>query len=402
MNKEEYLAKRNELLAQAEGFINEAKFEESTEIQNEIKTLDSTFEAAAKELANINALKEQTFENIENKSVDVKGATVVENQGVGEVVNKKELIENAFAKTLMGKELTADEMTNLAVTSDNQVVIPQHTMDEIIGLVTEQYPFFGHARRFDYHGVLTLPKHKAILSGDARTYRETEGTVVEENEMVEIKLVGIEVAKMIEISFKLEVMSISAFMAYFRDELVERIGALVGTMVYTGIKANEQFEGCVDALKTVGQGVEYPAGSQLAYDSITAAMAKIASKFTNFSSFYVNNATLWNQLATIKDGKDSSTPLFIPDPTGGTVGRIFGRQVHIDGGLPDGVIVVGDARSGYAINVNKQIQVESQRDLVKRSTKYLAHAIMDGAVTNEKALAVISPAAASGASTKTK
>lgn len=392
MNREEYLNKRNDLLTQAEGFINESKFEESTDIQNQIKTLDTTFENAAKEMANINALKEQTFENIKNKSVSIKGATVVETEGIENKVDKKQLIENAFAKTLMGRELSSDEVQNLAVTGDNQVVIPQHTMDEIIGLVTEQYPFFGHARRFDYHGVLTLPKHKAITSGDAKTYKENQQTEVEVNEMVEVKLVGVEVAKMIEVSFKLEVMSISAFMAYFRDELVERIGAKVGTMVFTGVKGDEEFEGCIEVLKTAGQALEYPGGSQIAYDTLTGAMAKIASKFTNFSRVYVNNSTLWNQLANIKDGKDSSTPLFIPDPTGGTVGRIFGRTVEIDGGLPDGVIVIGDARSGYAVNVNKQIQVESQRNLKTRSTEYLAHAIMDGAVTNEKALVVIHPA----------
>lgn len=398
MKQEQYLAQRNELVTAAEALIAEGKFEDSQLKMQEIEALDNQFENTQKELANLNALKQQTMIDIENKSInegELTTMTQVENVQ-NKSLNELELMENAFAKTVMNKPLSANEqavfteMNNVTYAEDNQVVIPKHVVDEIIGLISEEHPFFGDARKFFYKGVLTLPKHKAIKSGDAKFYSEKTATEVEENEFVDVRLEGKEVAKLIEVSFKIESMSVPAFMQYLKDELVDRIGELVGSKVFTG-NGTDEFKGVVTELSTTAQKVEYDATAGLKYTDLTTAFGMLKSQFANGAAIYANNATVWNKLATILDG--NGNPIFIADPAVGGVGRLFGFPVKVDGGVPDNMFVFGNAKKGYAVNEVKPITVETDKDLKARTTQFLGHSIMDGAVTDERALVLVAPSA---------
>jgi len=390
MKLEEYKEMRNTLVTEAEGLINEGKFEESTAKQAEIVALDNKFDTAQKELANLNALKEQEPVVLENKSIVKEDLTIMENKfETGATLSQEKLMENAFAKAVMGKELSATEMQNITYAEDNQVQIPTTTMNEIIGLVGEQYPFFGDVRKLQIKGNVSLNKHKAIKSGDAKAYKEKEATEVEENDFVKITLAGVEVAKLIEVSFKIENMSIEAFMTYLKQELVDRIGKLVGEMVFTGVRANGEFEGVIKVLNDAQQTVKYTKGADITFKDVTSAMAKVKSAHATGAAIYVSNETLWTQLVNIVDGV--GRPLFVSDVTSGGVGRMFGRVVKVDGGVPEGVVVIANAAKGYAVNTNKGLSVETDKDLKNRTTQFLGHAIMDGAVTDETAMVAIIP-----------
>lgn len=392
MNKEQYTEQRNALLAEAEGFVNEGNFEASTTKQEEIKALDVQFENIVKEMANLNALKEQEVISLENKSEETAlvNATKLETGVFETMENKHDLMVNAFAKTVLGKDLSQAEQSNVHYAEDNKVVIPETTMNEIIGLVSEQYPFFGDARKLNITGTVRLPRHKAIKVGDAKGYAEKTATIEEENEFVEVILKGVDVAKVIEVSFQLEAMSIPAFMDYLKQELVDRIGAFVGKQVFVGdATTGVEFEGVVKVLETAGQAVKYTAGTAIAYTSVTEAMSKLAGQFQNGAAVYVNNSTLWNQLANIVDG--NGRPMFIPTPEAGGVGRLFGLVVKVDGGCPDGTVVIGKPSAGYAVNTNKALTIDSQKDIKNRKTIFGAYALMDGKVTDERAFVAIVP-----------
>lgn len=399
MNKKQYNEQRNALLAEAEGLIAEGKFEEATAKQETIKELDNKFESITKEMANLNALKEQGAVDLENKSAtdaELQNTIKVNEKGdLNSMENAEKLQINAFAKTVMGKELSAQEtqafeMNNMASTDNTGVVVPETTMNEIIGLVSEQYPFFGDAKKYNVTGIVQLPKHKAIKSGDAKGYKEGISTEVEENEFVRVTLKGVEVAKLIEVTFKLEAMSIPAFMEYLKGELVDRIGAVVGKWVYTGDASTElEFEGVIKVLETAKQSEKY--SGAIAFEVVTRAMGKLASQFQNGAAVYVNNSTLWNKLAAIVD--TTNRPIFITDASAGGVGRLFGMPVKVDGGCPDGVVVIGKPSNGYAVNTNKALAIDSAKDLKSRSTQFLGHAVMDGKVTDERAFVAIIPEA---------
>jgi len=399
MDKEKYLLDRQEMVNKADAFIKENKLEDAESVMAEITNLDKSFEDASKAFANLKALEDnQPIVNLENKSIDNKGVVTMDKQPTN-VLSKEKLYENAFAKTLMGQELTPIENQTLLefnnavtgqTTTNTGVVIPETTMNEIITEIYAQNPFFADARKINIKGTVSIPKHTAITAGDATGYAEATATVEEVNTFVEIQLGGVEVAKYIEISFKLEAMSIPAFMSYIKQEIVDRVGVELGRQAINGTGTN-QMKGVLTVLASVtSQNGTYPA-TGLTYASITGAIAKLGAKHVKNAVIYVDNNTLWNGLANLMDL--NGRPLFVPDVNGGGVGRILGIPVKVDTAMPVDTILFADA-SGYLINTQEALSVESSRDIKNRKTGFSAYTVLDGNVTHEKAFSILKKATA--------
>lgn len=391
----ELLNKRSELLLNAEALINEGKIEEFNAIEIQVKDLDNEIEAAKLANANLKALQEnKVVLDLENKSIQVEGAKQMENIQTNVLPNEV-VYTNAFAKTLMGQELTSQENSvfmemNNHTTLNSGVMIPTTTLNEIITEIEAQAPFFADARKFQVTGLLKLPKHTAITAGDAKAYLESEATEVEKNTFVEISLGGKEIAKYIEVSFKVESMSISAFLEYLKGEIVERVGVELGRQSISGNGVKEM-TGVLTALAAVtAQLTTYTVETGISYKDLTAAMSKLGSKHTSNAVVYASNDTVWNKLANILD--TTGRPLFISDVTAGGVGRILGFPVKVDSAIPAGTVIIGNAK-GYAVNTNEALSVESTRDIKARKTGFSAYTVVDGNVTHEKAFSVIAPSA---------
>ncbi|WP_019243651.1 MULTISPECIES: phage major capsid protein [Bacillus] len=391
----ELLNKRSELLLNAEALINEGKIEEFNAIETQVKELDNEIEAAKLANANLKALQEnKVVLDLENKSIQVEGAKQMENIQTNVLPNEV-VYTNAFAKTLMGQELTSQENSifmemNNHTTLNSGVMIPATTLNEIITEIEAQAPFFADARKFQVTGLLKLPKHTAITAGDAKAYLESEATEVEKNTFVEISLGGKEIAKYIEVSFKVESMSISAFLEYLKGEIVERVGVELGRQSISGNGVKEM-TGVLTALASVtAQRTDYTAATGIGYKDLTAAMSKLGAKHVSSAVMYASNATVWNNLANITD--TTERPLFITDTTAGGVGRVLGVPVKVDSAVPDGTVIIGNAK-GYVVNTNEALSVESTRDIKARKTGFSAYTVVDGNVTHEKAFSIIAPSA---------
>ena len=394
MEIKELLNKRKELLTNAEAFVNEGKLEEFNAIEDQIKELDNKIDAAKVANANLKALQENNkVLDLENKSVNVEGAKTMENMAQN-VLSNEQIYTNAFAKKLMGQELTPAENNsfmemNNHTSLNTAVVIPTTTLNEIITDIEAQSPFFADARKFQVTGLLKLPKHTAITAGDAAAYLEAEATAVEKNTFVEIALGGKEVAKYLEVSFKLESMSISAFLEYLKGEIVDRVGAELGRQAISGTGVKEM-TGVLTALNAVtAQKTTYVAATGIVYKDITTAISKLGAKHVPGAAIYASNATVWNNLANIMDG--NGRPLFVADVISGGVGRILGMPVKVDSAIPAGTVIIGNAK-GYVVNTNEPLSVESVRDIKARKVGFSAYTVVDGNVTNEKAFSILSAA----------
>ena len=393
MEIKELLNQRSELLSNAEVLVNEGKLEEFNAIEEQVKELDNKIEAAKLANANLKAMQENTkVVDLENKTIQVEGARTMENIAQN-VLSNEQLYKNAFAKTLMGQELTTVE-NNVFMEMNNHtsvntaVVIPTTTLNEIITDIEAQAPFFADARKFQVTGLLKLPKHSAIASGDAAGYDEATATAVEKNTFVEIALGGKEVAKYVEVSFKLESMSIGAFLEYLKGEIVDRVGAELGRQAISGTGVKEM-TGVLTALATVtAQRTTYTTANGIVYKTITEALSKLGAKHMAGAVVYASNATVWNNLANILD--ENGRPLFISDTVTGGVGRILGFPVKVDSAIPAGTVIIGNAK-GYVVNTNEALTVESMRDIKARKVGFSAYTVVDGNVTNEKAFSIIAP-----------
>jgi HK97 family phage major capsid protein len=74
----------------------------------------------------------------------------------------------------------------------------------------------------------------------------------------------------------------------------------------------------------------------------------------------------------------------------GGVGRALGFTVKVDSAIPDGALIIGNAK-GYAVNTNAPIAVETDRNIKSRKTGFSAYTIVDGDVTHEKAFSILTP-----------
>lgn len=396
MKLEQYTELRNTLVTESEAFINESLLEDAQAKMEEIQALDAKFETIKLANANLNALKEvsQTVD-LTNKSMETKGdvQTMTSFENFNNELGNVKVYENAFAKTLMGEELTTQENTvfmemNNHTVANTGVVIPTTTLDEIISDIEAQSPFFADAKGYQLKGMLSLPKHAAITSGDAKAYLESEPTENEVNAFVEVQLNGKEVAKYIEVSFKLEAMSVPAFLNYLKTEIVERVGAELGRQAIVGDGVKEM-TGVLTALSGVAsQQGTYAGATGLAYEDLTKAVAKLGSKHIAGTAIYASNATVWNVLANMVDG--NGRPLFISDVVSGGVGRALGFAVKVDSAIPEGTIIVGNAK-GYAVNTSAPVTVESERNIKTRKVGFAAHTVVDGNVTHEKAFSILTP-----------
>lgn len=392
MNKEQYLKQREEMVNALEGLVaagnlSDADFQAK---EKEIKDLDVQFENATRQMANLNSLKEPENVKLQNLGAKEEGNLNMSNTTHNintPQMSKDELAMQAFAKVAMGKTLTTDEMQNVEYAADNQVVIPTTLLNEIIGDLSTQNPFFGDVRKFNVKGVLTLPKHKAIVSGDAQFQDEKVLKEAQDNEFVNITLGAKEISKLIEFSFQLQAMSIPAFLQFLRKEIVDRVGAVIGESVFVGDGSALQFQGIVPALAGTPQTIEYTADA-LDYKDITKAFGQISSKSIGGAAIYANTSTVWNTLANMLDG--NGRPYFIGDVIGDNgVGRMFGKVVKVDDGAPDGVILIANASRAYAVNTNESLSVRTDVDLKARTNQWLAYTLMDGNVTDETAAVVL-------------
>ena len=411
MSKKQYLEQRNALMAEIENLINEGKIEEANAKMKEVEDLDNKWEEITKANANMNALKDKAkITDIEGKSIDIKGAKVVDD--ITKVIKDDDakIYENAWAKYIQGKKLDAKEQeifdrvnaefnnTYTHDTSNTSILIPETVVAGIWKRAAEMYPLLGDVRKFNVRGTLTLKKHTGIAAGDAKFYDEETTTEDEKNTFAEITLSGCELAKAITITWKLRSMAMEEFIPFIQNELAERIGAALGTAIARGAgpssnpsnpREPEGIETALLAEAGTPQVVTYDntQTNKLTYDKITEAIAKIHSSYLNGASIYANNATIWTKLATLKDNE--GRPLFIPDVTSGGVGRMFGMVVKPDAGVSAGSIIIGNAYEGYIMNTNEPMSIATEEHVKVRTVDYAAYTIVDGAVVDTKAFALI-------------
>lgn len=402
MNLEQYKAQRSNLIKNAEKLIEDGKVEESEAKMNEIKDLDDKWDKIKTNSANLNALKENNnIEDFSKKTENPVGELKVENM-VNEVkVDDKELYKNAWTKNMMGKKMTEDETTVFNdvnqkfnnefthTTSNTGVLIPEEVASGIFKRAEEGYALYADAKKFNVRGKLSIKKHERIVSGDAKWYQEGTDTEDEENEFGELNLDGHELSKSVTVSWKMRSMAVEDFIPFIIDELGERVGVALGAAANTGNGTSEP-EGVITALEAetdTPQVITYD--TDLTYDDLANAIAKVHSSYLNGAAIYASNNTIWTKLATMKD--QSGRPLFIPDVTAGGVGRIFGMIVKPDGGTTKDNIVIGNAPTGLVFNTNEPFSVVTEDHAKARKTDYVAYGIEDGGVLDTQAFVLLKP-----------
>ena len=416
----EYHEKRTGLMNEAQALIDEGKLDDYKAKAKEVEDLDAKWDATKEALDNLQALsEEQRAYNVQALTgAEVKNGAVTAQINLApaglsdEQVNdsKSELYMTAFAKTLKGDNLTAAEaecfrMVNsyTHTTGNTGVVVPETFADGIWDIVEADYPLWADVAKTYVKGAASIIK--STSSTDAAWYDEATATADGEEHFGLLQLDGCELARAITVTYKLKEMAIADFIPFIQRKLAEKMGAGLGYGVARGKGkpgAMESFKpeplGIVTALKAESetpQVIGYTSGA-LSYSDLTTQRALI-KKGSARLAYYANPATVWNELANVKD--QNGRPIMVADPINGGVMRMFGLPVKQDDSFADGQILLGNAAQGYAANVNKDITLETENHAKARTTDYCGYAIVDGGVlaTDMFALLEAQPSGATGA-----
>lgn len=402
MNREQYLQQRTELMNRAQAHIDAGELEEAEGIMNEVKELDKEFERAAAAVANMRALQNNIpvpagIQNIMTGAGSVIDQT--EDKDHEELNVDSSTYREAFFNRLMGNEVTNEQerafvsvnpnILNTMTGASTAVVVPTTTSSKIWRKVGELYPFYQDCFKMSVKGNFELIKEKT--SPDAKWYDEATATEDGEEDLEKYQLTGCELARSIDVSWKLKKMSMDDFENYIVEKMAKKMGAALGYASVQGkgkpTAAEHKPEplGVATALQMTGNEkriVEYTTAPT--YANLTALFSKVKSAYKK--TVYATNDFIWSVLANIKDKNDR--PYFIPDTTAGGVGRLFGAVVKEDDSVPADMLLLGDA-SAYTMNFNEDITLDTEENKKKRTTSYLGYAIADGAPEDLDAFALL-------------
>lgn len=410
MNKDKYLKARQELLMKAEGLIAEGKLEEVKDIRSQIEKLDNDFEAAAKAMADINALKGSAvgFEALDKGNVVVPSAVVVGDMTPVKAVSESDMYKNAFAKTMMGLELGADEKVvfdkintefraTVQTAATHTVLVPETTRDAIWQEIGEAHPILAALPMTFVKGDLTIIRETTAVTDGAWTDEDT-ATAETNVGFGELNLTGCELVKDITVSWKLKKMSVDAFLAYISSKIAEKMGNALAKAVVEGL--GKPGEGDTHKAQPLGIAVALEAeddtpqvvtynttDDKFDYEKLVDAFAVIKSGYLSGAEIYAKNSVIWGLLAKLKDSDGRA--LLIPDVTAGVVGRIFGTPVKEEDAVSADEILVANVRQGYAMNVNENMTMYQEEHVKARTTDYMGYMIVDGAPITTKAFALI-------------
>lgn len=313
---------------------------------------------------------------------------------------------DAWAKEMMGQNLSQEERSLMDkvnteyrdfthTTQNSEILIPKTISDGIWTQAEEVSALWSAVNKLRVRGDLTIITGSA--GEKARFY--DEATVVETDELkfASLDLKGHELAKAIQVSWKLKKMSVQDFIAYIMREIGTKMGEALSYAVYQGLGSNNLTEGkkpeplgiktALMAEADTPRVITAASPGELSYTDLTKLRAAVKSVYASGSTIYANNLTIWNVLANLVDGV--GRPLFMADAINGGVGRILGVSVVADVAIPEGEILVGNLQQGYTANINEDITMYTEDHVRERLTDYMGYAIVDGAPKDTEAFAIL-------------
>lgn len=406
MNKrlKELLARKQEIrtLLQGDEDINVEEIQEELRgLQEEEKKIQERREMAEK----INAEEIEGREIPKPKEQEQPKAEI-RNMNWNDAIDTEEY-RSLWAKEMMGQTLTSEERDTFNkvndeyrafthTTENSQILIPKTIAAGIWKRAEEQYPLWADVRKFRVPGNLSMLKSDGN-SVDARWYTEDQTVDTDKLGFGQLDLTGCELAKAIQVTWKLKKMALAEFEAYIIREIGDRMGISLSKAVYEGKDkpgTGDTFKPEPRGIKTVltaeadtPQILEYDETKGVEFKTLTGVMAAIHSSYVNGATIYASNSSIWNILANIVDGQ--GRPMFITDVQSGGVGRILGRSIKPDAAIPEGEFLIANVSAGYVANINEDITMYREDHVRERLTDYMGYAIVDGDVLDSKAFVIL-------------
>ena len=375
--------RKKELRDQIEGATNEEELEalkkEAEDLNNEIpdpETAEETKEAV-----------EETEETTEEISKEEERKLISESNLELRVIEEEKKMEkrkftradneykSARAKSLMGVSLDEEEKralgdavgttatTYVASAADAQginnvgLLIPTSVVTALLERAEKESPIWRDIRKLQVNGNVDVPY--LYSADDASFYAELSATANEGQEYKKVTLVGRELAKNIEITWKADQMTVDGFIDFIVDELYEKMfKAKVKAVIYGTGNTYNQPSGITLGLEAVTTGAT-------PIDTIADTKATLGEDAKVGAKVYVSPAVA-DAIRYYKNS-EGNYPFLAGLPNG----------VEEDPFLANNDIVVGNMRN-YVWNEQEAIRLDRDISIKGRTVIYGAYQVVDG------------------------
>ena len=313
-----------------------------------------------------------------NIAAGIEPETVIEKQEEPKMENRNFNLESeeyrsAFLKHLRGEEMSDVEKRAFTfLTTNTTAPLPTEMQNKIIDLIGEAHPIVADVFPMHSGSAISIPVAKSITADAGKS---TEGGAANELEIEfdNVDLSGNDYTANVNLSYKMLNMAIPAFESYIVAQIASRLGAQLAADIVANIKA-----GMATANK-VATGVNYT--------NICAGFGEL--KRVGTVVVYGTRKGVYNKLVGMVDSQ--KRPIFQQAITAGAAGALLGCTIKFEDAVGDTELLIGDPKK-YVQNVVSPVVIESAKDLKNHTVVYSGYTCQDGALTDDKAFALVSEA----------
>lgn len=345
-------------------------------------TLETEARTLTEELNGLRGEAKRKQELRASIAVGTATGTVIEkkNEEEKKVEERKFTLESeeyrsAFLKKLRGEDLSEVEQRAFTyLTTNTTAPLPKVMQNRIIDLIGEAHPIVADVDTLYSGSAITIPVATEIAADAGKT---TEGAAHNDLQinMTNIDLSGEDFTADVELSYKMAAMAIPAFEDYLISKISERLGAKLAAGIIAKIK-----EKIAEANK-IATGISYA--------NICAGFG--ALKRIGKPVVYGTREAVFNKLVGMVDS--NKRPIFQQPITAEAAGHLLGAVIKYEDALGANELLIGDPKK-YLQNVVVPVMIEHDKVIKQSKFVYSGYTCQQGTLTDDKAFALVSEAAA--------
>lgn len=402
MNKEKYLAKRNQLMAEAQSLIDSGDIDGFNAKKAEVEQLDSDFENACTAQANLNALQGNTkVTNIQNLSANVVGGevfTTLENTVEAEqidIYNSVEYRKAFMANVVNGTNIpskfqNADANTK---TSDVGAVIPTTVMEKIVEKLEATGMILPLVTRTAYKGGLSIPT--SSVKPVATWVAEGAGSDKQKKTTSSITFTYHKLRCAISVSLETDTMALPVFETTFTNNVVEAMVKTQEQAIISGTGIGQP-KGILTETVATGQNIDIAAAKGVSYSVLIQAESALPLEYENNAVWFMTKKTF---MAFIGMEDEGGQPIArVNYGIGGKPERtLLGRNVilnnymgsYADTVTNDTIVAFLFNPQDYILNTNYQMTIKKYEDNDTDDMVTKAIMLVDGKVVDKNSLVTV-------------
>lgn len=386
MTKQEYFKKREGLLAQAQTLIDQGEPDKAQAVTDEIKTLDESFEAAARVQANLNALT--GLSTSVGAAMLNAGAPAPTAQFYDSIEYRTAFMNYVLAGTPIPQMQNSPEVTKK---SDISATISPVIMKKITERIEEHGNILGAVTRTSYAPGLAVPVSSAKPS--AEWVAEGASTDTQKKGVTAITFAGYKLRVAVAISLEADTMSLLSFETIFAAQVADAIIEAKETAIISGSGTGRP-KGILT--ETPAANVDISATGNLTYKALWDVEKKIPSGYRKKAMWCMSYQTFCDIMA-LTDNAGQPIARVNYGLAGGSEATLLGRKVLFSEDMEpyaatvnaDTVVAFVFRFEDYILNSNLTTRVKRYEDNETEDLVTKAITIADGKVIDKSSLVTL-------------